>query len=319
MNTTTMIRRNFESDFTFLEQFGIYNKAGTFVPTTIPDDADFVLEFWADEGKRFRASRIGGVYDHCEKVDETNLRVYIPLSRIHLGKGRLCKALRISYPENFYNREDERICVPAYTDILLWDGPSDNVEITTGAETVLAPTIRGRDGLSANYYLQAVKINPKNGAPYQLRTILEGITDDDLAQMADPSHYRLVLMRFRKHKSEGRRWRIPMLPYEHAKRITGKVVKSAIAESDTWWAVTDRNVEWWGGQRRLEDILSLGTTLQQNNRQCFRNVRNVKMRIGVALFKQTGQGGEGWTRMSNIAEVELFLPTSGNGFLINIK
>lgn len=175
-------------------------------------------------------------------------------------------------------------------------------------EYILLDQVKGRP-----VNLLAKKIRAKKGEPYKLYTVFENLTADDIAAMADPAKYRLVLMRERRHQGDSLRWRIPMLPYEHAKRIQGKKVISQIAGNDTWWPVTGKVVEFWEGKKNFDQVLPLGL-----NGSHFINVRNRKMRFGVALFKKTGFSGEGWTRLSNIAQVELF-KSNDDRILVSVR
>lgn len=150
MNPSIKHRMNYESDFSYIEQFGHYDADNNFVPEPIPDDStDFEIEFWADDGRKFLAGRHAGKYSFCEKIDENRLRVYLPLSCTPIGTGHLRRKLRLHIPEGFFNGQDANICVPLYTGILLWDGPSDESDITPEIESLIGATIRGRDGKSA--------------------------------------------------------------------------------------------------------------------------------------------------------------------------
>lgn len=100
------------------------------------------------------------------------------------------------------------------------------------------------------YNIHTYKCDP------HLSTVIE--TASVTPAMMDTSQYRLVLYRFRKHASEGRRWRIPMLPYEHQLRINPRAeVHSAIPYNRTFWQITGTTVPWWNGQAELKDVLSL--------------------------------------------------------------
>ena len=148
------------------------------------------------------------------------------------------------------------------------------------------------------YNIHTYKCDP------HLSTVIE--TASVTPAMMDTSKYRLVLYRFRKHASEGRRWRIPMLPYEHQLRINPRAeVHSAIPYNRTFWQITGTTVPWWNGQAELKDVLSLTANASY---QRWSNTNNKQMRIGVAICKYTGKGtGLGWQRISNIAEVKLFI------------
>lgn len=314
MQTPKQIRRNYETDFEFIEQFGKRDAEGNFIPSPIPEDIDFVLEIWTSPDKKFKVSRIGGVYNFCSKLDASRLKVYVPLSEFCLGKGKLCRKLYIRFPNGFYQDAPRQICVPSYTGIKLYDGPSDDCELTPEDQETFAGAFHGRDGQSAFYQIHTKKNNFSDiegvkAGPYDFYTVIEGVTVDNLKEMADTSKYRLVLLHERKQRGEGRRWRIPMLPYEQAKRKNGGNVFSAIAETDTWWPVTGRIVPWFRDGRKLDQALTLA--ISENSKR-FATTRNIKRRIGVALFKYTGAAGEGWTRISNIAHIELIVCNRSN-------
>lgn len=305
MQTTNQIRRNAETDFTYIEQFGKRDAAGNFIATAIPEDVDFDLEIWADNCNKFIASRKNGNYNFCEKIDASRLKVYVPLSKNNLGKGPLRRKLYIRFPNGFYQDAPTQICVPAYTGIELYDGPSDDCETLPLSQEPFGGAFHGRDGISTFYQIHTKKPTKLGEVlvPYNFHTVIEGASADNLIEMTDSTKYRLVLLQERKHDREGRRWRIPMLPYEQAKR-TGREVFSAIAETDTWWPVTGRAVPWFRDGRMLDQVLAL--TISSTKKR-FAATRNVKRRIGVALFKYTGVSGEGWTRISNIAYIELIV------------
>lgn len=127
----------------------------------------------------------------------------------------------------------------------------------------------------------------------------------------DNAKYRFVLMRFRKHKHEGRRWRIPMLPYIAQLEQPTRNVVNNIAYEDTWWTITGSHTEWWNGLKGINDVLRL--TLGPRG---FANVRNKKMLIGVAIFYNGGGSNSRWVRISNIAKLEMY--TTIKGIFYNI-
>lgn len=172
---------------------------------------------------------------------------------------------------------------------------TSNLELLTTANL---PQVK-----SGSFCIHTKRKAGKDSGLYDLHTVIEGASDEDLALMADSGMYRIVLMQERKHARESRCWRIPMLPYEQVKR-TGKEVNNAIAETDTWWPVTGRIVPWFRDGRKLNQALALNVSKAKKR---FTATRNIKYRVGVALFKYTGAGGEGWTRISNISYIELIV------------
>ncbi len=300
-------RKNYQSDFSYIEHFGRYNSAGEFIVESIPADADIKIVLFADGRTTLEASRVKGVYDHCEVIDSSSLKVYVPLSITNLGIGELKRKMYIKEVGGFWEDADTTICIPNLTNITLWDGPSDN-ELSPSVLAILGAIYKGRDGVDGGYRLQTKKINSEpQVTEYDFHTVIEGLSDDQLLELQDSDKYRLVLMTFRKHPHEGRRWRIPMLPYLLSQR-TGKNVNSLILETDTWWPVTGRITPWFRDGRKLDDAVWL--TVRAGRRQ-FKSTRNCQKRVGVALFKYTGSAGEGWTRISNISYVELFISQAG--------
>lgn len=162
----------------------------------------------------------------------------------------------------------------------------------------------GQDGISAYYLIHTKKVVDAAGV-VDLGTVIEGLSEADLVELSDEAKYRLCLVRFRKGEDSGRSWHIPALPYFRAARIGKPIAPNThkIAEEHTWWPVTGREVAWFRGAN-IVDVLPMGINESQHR---FKNSKNLKMRDGVALFKYTGNGGEGWTRVSNIAYVESYL------------
>ena len=146
---STKILRNNQTDFSFIEQFKRRNDDGDFSPISIPaDDVDFEIEFFANNGVRFKASRINGVYNYCEKVDDIRLRVYVPLFKCFLGNGWLYQKLWIKTPGNFWGGDIENICLPSYPGFWLWNGPSDDYKVSSEIDAVISGYFRGEDGFS---------------------------------------------------------------------------------------------------------------------------------------------------------------------------
>lgn len=155
-----------------------------------------------------------------------------------------------------------------------------------------------------------------NILPYNFYTIIEGVSDEELQEMSNPDKYRICLLRFRRKRGEGPKWRIPMLPYETAKRTGKEPPESGISETNTWWPIESRITKWFRGSTYLPDAMKISIT-NNKGRQRFCSTRNIKARVGVAIFKYTGKGGEGWTRISNISHITLYL-TKLNNILIKM-
>jgi hypothetical protein len=64
--------------------------------------------------------------------------------------------------------------------------------------------------------------------------------------LKDSENYRFVLMRYRKNKREGKKWRIPWFSIKYWNE--GDAVQNTvmdIAEADCWWSVSGGETKWW--------------------------------------------------------------------------
>lgn len=94
--------------------------------TSIPEDAiDFRISYHTQGRTSFVASRIGGIYKNCAKVDSHTLAVYIPLSEAPIGIGPMIRKLSMTIPAPILPLKAMKITVPAKTNLELYDGASD--------------------------------------------------------------------------------------------------------------------------------------------------------------------------------------------------
>lgn len=166
-------------------------------------------------------------------------------------------------------------------------------------------------------------------------------------KLKDTNNYRFVLMRFRKGKREGKRWRIPWFSPKYWNVGDGvQGVKMDILERDCWWPIQGTESKWWNASqvaytaadgttayraKKFDDVLPVsGThlTTKKRNRYlvntdgsvvgvqsrlpAFRNTNSNKMVVGCAIFKKENSGVYGWQRVSNIATVVIRLSKQGN-------
>lgn len=176
-------------------------------------------------------------------------------------------------------------------------------------------------------------------------------------KLLNTEQYRLVIMRYRKNKRQGKSWRIPMLSNRYWKEFSKEddgsyqYPKMTWSEQDTWWKIVSAETRWWAsspvlshydavnGQlvpvyrlKEYTDVLPIQTknidrvsyipitlsdgteTLKRVVRQkpVFKNTRQAKMLLGVAIFKKTSEGSTGWQRVSNIATIQLKLHRNGH-------
>lgn len=150
------------------------------------------------------------------------------------------------------------------------------------------------------------------------------------------NEYRFFLMRLRKNKREGRRWRIPWFSPKYQK--TGDGVQNTrmdIEEQDCWWDVSGAETKWWNNSQIIagtetdeegnettiyrnkdfKDVLPVSgdhIKTDTNGNYIFKNCSSRTMTVGCALFKKTGTGAFGWQRVSNIATMKIKLSKTGS-------
>ncbi len=122
----TTSRYNWQSDLIRHEVFCIRNSAGAIIQTSIPaDNIDFSISYSTKGRGAFTASRTGGKYTNCAKIDESTLAVYIPLSETQIGRGRLVRKITLKIPAPAFPSGVLQIDVPTKTNLALYDGASD--------------------------------------------------------------------------------------------------------------------------------------------------------------------------------------------------
>ena len=146
-------------------------------------------------------------------------------------------------------------------------------------------------------------------------TVIENYNNN--AGLKNPDLYRFVLLRFRKHKREGKRWRIPWFSPKYQKVGDGvQLTKMDILEEDCWWTVQGPETKWWNKSsvfvkdeiqtdgtvthiyrnKTYKDILPLNTKNKYKNAYMSGTV-NIdgspvnyvyKQKVQIPLFKNTG-------------------------------
>lgn len=171
------------------------------------------------------------------------------------------------------------------------------------------------DGLLNEWY----NIFNAKGTDGKIYTVVENISGTIIN---NGSKYRLVLLKFRKQGKKGRKWGMPMYNYEmynlgHAKAPSD----NAIIEPDTWWPISSSNMTPWFSVtgHSLTSVLSLATRDRGASTYEWKNTRNKKMKVGVAIYKKTSRGEIGWQRCSNIAFIELYKNNSSStSYFVNM-
>lgn len=171
------------------------------------------------------------------------------------------------------------------------------------------------DGLLNEWY----NIFNAKGTDGKIYTVVENVSGSIIN---NGSKYRLVLLKFRKQGKKGRKWGMPMYNYEMYNLGRAKAPSdNAIIEADTWWPISSSNMTPWFSVtgHSLTSVLSLATRDRGASTYEWKNTRNKKMKVGVAIYKKTSRGEIGWQRCSNIAFIELYKNNSSStSYFVNM-
>ena len=138
-----------------------------------------------------------------------------------------------------------------------------------------------------------------------------------------PDAYRIVLLKYRKQHGGGRKWSMPMFNYElYSRGMIRALPPNAIAENNSWWPISYNPIPWFSATGdKLTDVISLSERYSADHPDSpysWSNTRNKKMKVGVAVYKFTGEGKIGWHRCSNIAFVELYKQGQPGMYSVNM-
>lgn len=149
-----------------------------------------------------------------------------------------------------------------------------------------------------------------------LYTMVENI---NLRIIENPDQYRMVLLKFRKQHKAGRKWAMPMFHYELFRQgRCRRLPQNDISEANSWWQIYENPTPWFPTTDGfVTSVLSLGEYTDNKGKTQWKNVRNKRMRVGVAIYKYTGLGKIGWHRCSNIAFVELYKKDADFAYVMN--
>ena len=124
-------------------------------------------------------------------------------------------------------------------------------------------------------------------------TVIENFSKKD--GLNNPDLYRFFLLRFRKHKREGKRWRIPFFSPKYQKVGDGvKLIKMDILEEDCWWNIQGQETKWWSNSRVYvkDETLKDGTVVPIYRNKNYKDVlpvkpSNIKTRPRNAYYSNT--------------------------------
>ena len=108
-------------------------------------------------------------------------------------------------------------------------------------------------------------------------TVIENFSKRD--GLNNPDLYRFFLVRFRKHKREGKRWRIPWFSPKYQKVGDGvQLIKMDILEEDCWWNIQGQETKWWSNSKVYvkDETLEDGTVIPIYRNKNYKDVLPVK-------------------------------------------
>lgn len=146
MNTQ---RHNHRTDLSFIETFYKVDSLSNFVVDKIPDnEIDFEFIYSTGDDRTFSAGRKKGVYFNCERLSDSSIIAYIPLSREYLGTGELIHNLQLYTPSKNFPAGVQQVSIPRKTGIHLWIGPSDATTLQTEGMALMMQLLKGAPGIS---------------------------------------------------------------------------------------------------------------------------------------------------------------------------
>ena len=124
-------------------------------------------------------------------------------------------------------------------------------------------------------------------------TVIENFSKKD--GLNNPDLYRFFLLRFRKHKREGKRWRIPWFSPKYQKVGDGvQLIKMDILEEDCWWNIQGQETKWWSNSRVYvkDETLNDGTVVPIYRNKNYKDVlpvkpANIKTKLRNAYYSNT--------------------------------
>ena len=124
-------------------------------------------------------------------------------------------------------------------------------------------------------------------------TVIENFSKKD--GLNNPDLYRFFLLRFRKHKREGKRWRIPFFSPKYQKVGDGvQFIKMDILEEDCWWNIQGQETKWWSNSRVhvKDETLKDGTVVPIYRNKNYKDVlpvkpANIKTKLRNAYYPNT--------------------------------
>ena len=124
-------------------------------------------------------------------------------------------------------------------------------------------------------------------------TVIENFSKKD--GLNNPDVYRFFLLRFRKHKREGKRWRIPFFSPKYQKVGDGvQLIKMDILEEDCWWNIQGQETKWWNNSKVYvkDETLKDGTVVPIYRNKNYKDVlpvkpSNIKTKLRNAYYSNT--------------------------------
>lgn len=180
---------------------------------------------------------------------------------------------------------------------------SDGIDAYTKAESDERYVLAGDEGEWYNVKLDVKGQRNGSGAGETttsgtgietIKTIVENYT----AALSDSSKYRWFLLRWRK-----KGWRSAFLSSSENNNLANAVA--------TTWQIDGRKQDWVDDDGVKMEDYPIATKARTGGKYVFKNTGTSTLRIGVAIYKNTGEGTFGWQRVSNIAYVLLRCRTGG--------
>lgn len=227
----------------------------------------------------------------------TSNAVYAAIEQAKAESGNVQSSETLTANKVVLGGDDKNIKSSSFTIQTTFQNNSTHLPTSSAVKTYVDSAIQNA---GAEWYNIFTRKGTVNDALY---TVIENCR----STIVNNTNYRLVLLKYRKQKSKGRVWSMPMYPYEFYNQGRSQAPSySTIAEQNTWWPITSMITPWFGQTgANYKNVISLNSK-ERNGKYYWKNTRNKRMKVGVAIFKFTNIGNIGWQRISNIAYVEFY-------------
>lgn len=240
----------------------------------------------------------------------TSAAVFAAITQSQLECGNVRAEDTLTIGKLIVGNDESNIKASSYSVQSSLVSSATQIPTSSAVKSYVDSAVSSSGGQDGEWY----NIFTRKGLSNNLYTVIENMSDTIYSN----ANYRIVLLKYRKQHKNGRTWSAPMMSYElYNQGRSVDMPPCAITETNAWWPITGNPTPWFSRSlTRITNVISL-SAIERNGKWMWSNVRNKRMRVGVAIYKYNGVGQIGWQRISNIAYVEFYKLDNHSGYLLN--